>query len=92
MKHCDEGTSELGIAYDLRHQVMPKQNWFIYEAESAFGDGLSQCGHLQQAQPLLEESVRELRRLRLANDAKLAQAVTALAQHNQRASHAASST
>jgi tetratricopeptide (TPR) repeat protein len=88
-KRCDDGISELRAAYELRRGVMPKQNWFIYEAESALGDGLSQCGHLTEAQPLLDESVRELRHLRSANDAKLAQAIGALARHNERSALAA---
>lgn len=84
MLRCDEALNELQLAYDLRRKVMPQQNWFIYEAESAFGNGLSVCSHFKEAEPLLANSVRELTRLRAPTDATLRTALSALSDHQRR--------
>jgi serine/threonine-protein kinase len=84
LHRCNDGIAELRAAYDVRRRVMPKQNWFIYEAESALGDGMSRCAQFNAAGPLLENSVRELRHLRRADDLRLAEAERALADHASR--------
>jgi serine/threonine-protein kinase len=84
LHRCNDGIAELRAAYDVRKKVMPKQNWFIYEAESALGDGLSQCAQFEAAEPLLQNSVHELRALRSSDDRRLAEAEQALADHKSR--------
>ncbi len=71
---CDESIKESTLAYDIRRTVMPKQNWFIYEAQNNLGNVLSNCGHAGEAEPMLVESVEQLRRLRNKDDYKLAEA------------------
>ena len=81
---CDESIKESGIAYEIRKSVMPKQNWFIYEAQNNLGNVLSICGQYPAAEPMLTESVEQLRKLRSKDDYKLAEAENNLKLHRQR--------
>jgi serine/threonine protein kinase len=82
---CQGAIEHLRQAHEMRRRVMPAQNWFIYEAESALGDALSRCGQYGPARQHLEHSVMQLRRLRGKDDFKLAEAERALAAHVRRA-------
>lgn len=84
LRRCDESIEELERAYALRSEVMPPQNWFIYEAQSALGDALSVCGRLEAAEPHLVKSVERLQALRREGDLRRLEAERALAEHRER--------
>jgi tetratricopeptide (TPR) repeat protein len=81
---CDEAIRQIRTAYDIRKTVLPATNWYIYEAENSLGNTLSKCGHIDEAQPLLTNSVEKLRQQRPKNDISLAMAERNLAAHEQR--------
>jgi hypothetical protein len=81
---CEEAIRQIRTAYDIRKTVFPATNWYIYEAESSLGNTLSKCGHTDEAQPLLTNSVEKLRQQRPKNDISLTMAERNLAAHEQR--------
>jgi len=81
---CDESIRQIRTAYDIRKTALPATNWYIYEAENSLGNALSKCGHIDEAQPLLTNSVEKLRQQRPKNDVSLAMAEKNLAAHEQR--------
>lgn len=71
---CNDALQALTDAYQTRRSIMPKQNWFIYEAENNLGNALCVCGDNDKAKPLLNDSVTQLRLLRDKGDLRLAEA------------------
>lgn len=84
MHRCDDAIRETSAAYEIRHAALPKQNWYIYEAQNNLGRALSECGKLDEATPVLTGSVNSLRPLRPADDISLAEAQQNLKAHQQR--------
>jgi len=81
---CVSAINEITSAFDIRRAVLPKQNWYIYEAGNELANAFSRCGKLEAANALYTESIQQLRSLRSQSDVYLSIAEKNLRAHEQR--------